>query len=57
MTRAAESTWKHAATGGGLAAVGFTVGVIAGGWAPVVGAALGCRSAMARRRDSAITGS
>ena len=41
MTRAATSTGKYAVLGGGLTAAGFAIGAALGGWAVLVGAALG----------------
>ena len=41
MARAAGSAESFAAVGGGLAAVGFAIGAVAGEWAAFIGAALG----------------
>jgi hypothetical protein len=41
LGRAAESTEGYAALGGGLAALGFAVGTVAGDWTALIGAAVG----------------
>jgi hypothetical protein len=41
MTRAAGSAERYAALGGGLAALGFALGAVAGEWAALIGAAVG----------------
>jgi hypothetical protein len=41
MTRAATSTGKYALLGGGLTTAGFAIGAVLGGWAVLVGAAIG----------------